>query len=278
MRNLMLVAAVAALSACEKAKSEEQQPTLPTTPAAVAFDGSGYADDVAKVAHGKRLARVLDCTGCHGDNLQGKNVTADEPEYGDMNAPNITLLLADYSDADIERLLRTGTPKDGRDFWFMPAESYQFLSAADLAAIIAFLRTHKPAGKQLPPIRKGEGFLKEIKEGGFAHAAAQTVRYRDNPPADVGPQHERGRQLARISCSGCHNGQLQGYEGFTPNLDIAGTYNAAELETLLATGKGKSKPDLGLMSSVARSSFSRLTPGERKAIVDYMLARANRPQ
>jgi mono/diheme cytochrome c family protein len=242
------------------------------------FDGSDYADEATKIAHGKRLARVLDCTGCHGDNLQGTNVTADEPEYGDMNAPNLTLKMVEYSDAEFTKLLRHGEPKDGRQLWFMPAESYQFLSDRDLAAIIAFLRTHKPQGKQLPPIRKGEGFLKEIKEGGLAHAAAQTVRYRDNPPPEVGPQYERGRQLARITCSGCHNGQFQGYEGFTPDLDIAGTYSGAELETLLATGKGKSKPDLGLMSGVSRYSFSQLTPGERKAIVDYMLARASRPQ
>jgi len=32
------------------------------------------------------------------------------------------------------------------------------------------------------------------------------------------------------------------------------------------------------MSRVARRNFSRLTPREREAIVDYVLARANRKQ
>ena len=278
MRYFMVFAAAAALSACDKSDTGDDRPTVPARPAAVTFDGADYAGKADQLAHGKRLARVLDCTGCHGDNLQGKNVTADDPAYGDMNAPNLTLLMAEYGDSDIEKLLRTGTPKDGRKFWFMPAESYQFLSDRDLAAIIAFLRSHKPAGKQLPPIRKGEGFLKEVKEGGFNHAAVQTVRYRDNPPAEAGSQHERGRQLARIVCSGCHNAALQGYTGFTPDLDIAGAYSAEELETLLTTGKGKSKPELGLMSEVARYSFSQLTPAERQAIGGYVLARANRPQ
>ncbi len=110
------------------------------------------------------------------------------------------------------------------------------------------------------------------------YPALQTIRYRDNPPPEIGGEHERGRQLARIACTGCHNGELQGYEGFTPNLDIAGAYNAAELETLLRTGTGKSKPNLGLMSSVSRYAFSQLTPAEREAIVGYVLARSKRPQ
>ena len=276
MSRMILLTALAVLSACSDSSSDAPAPEPKR--AASLFDGADYADESAKVAHGKRLARVLDCTGCHGDDLTGRNVTADDPDYGDMNAPNLTLKLAEYNDADIVRLLRTGTPKDGRELWFMPAESYQFLSDADVAALIAFLRTFKPAGKQLPPIRKGPGFLKEVEEAGFSHAAAQAIRLRDNPPVDMGPQHERGRKLARVVCTGCHNAQLQGYTGFTPDLDIAGAYSPAELETLLTTGKGKSKPNLGLMSNVARYSFSQLTPAERKAIVGYILARANRPQ
>lgn len=277
MRGFILMVA-AALAACGKSEPDPDRPAVPAAPAEITFDGADFADEAAKIAHGKRLARVLDCTGCHGDNLTGRNVTADDPDYGDMWAPNLTLKLAEYNDADFEKLLRTGTPKDGRELWFMPAESYQFLSPPDMTAIIAFLRSHKPTGKQVPPIRKGPGFLKELEEAGFSHAAAQTIRLRDNPPADLGPQHERGRRLARIVCTGCHNGQLEGYTGFTPDLDIAGAYSPAELETLLITGKGKVKPNLGLMTNVARYSFSQLTPAERKAIVGYILARANRPQ
>ncbi|WP_118856820.1 cytochrome c [Sphingomonas mesophila] len=279
MRYFTVLAAAAALSACDRSEpAEPSSPTVAATPAAVSWDGADYADEAAKLAHGKRLARLLDCTGCHGENLQGKNVTADEPEYGDMNAPNLTLKLADYSDPDLAKFLRSGTPKDGRELWFMPVESYQFLSERDLAALTAFLRSFTPAGTQLPPIRKGAGFLKEIKDGGIGHAAQQVARLKANPPPDLGPKHGRGRQLARMACTGCHNGQLEGYQGFTPNLDVAGAYTPAELTQLLTTGKGKSKANLGLMTSIARFSFSQLTPAEREAIVGYVLARANREQ
>ena len=92
----------------------------------------------------------------------------------------------------------------------------------------------------------------------------------------MGKPHEWGRFLVKTTCTACHNSTLQGYEGFTPNLDVAGAYSEAELGRLLTTGEGKVKKDLGMMSDMARNHFSQLTPRERDAIVDYVLARAGR--
>ena len=269
----LLLLGVAACSAPKDEAGSREAPAI----AQLSFEGAGYKDDAAKIAHGKRLATILDCTGCHGSNLQGTNVTADDPGYGEMNAPNITLLLAKYSDADFDKLVRHGIPKDGREFWFMPVESFQFLSDADFAALIAYVRTFGPAGRQLPPIKKGKGFQKDV-ERGFGNAQQQIARYRDHPPVDMGAQHEWGRHLARTNCTACHNNELQGYPEFTPDLDIAGTYSEAELTRLLTTGEGKVKRDLGMMSDMARNHFSKLTPRERAAIVAYVKARADRRQ
>jgi mono/diheme cytochrome c family protein len=104
------------------------------------------------------------------------------------------------------------------------------------------------------------------------------TRFRDQAPPDLGQSHAYGRHLSQIVCAECHNSSLHGFEGFTPNLDIAGTYDAAELETLLTTGKGKAKPDLGLMSLSAKDRFAKLTPGERSAIIAYVKARADGAQ
>lgn len=278
MRVTLVLLATAGLIACGQEKSETDRPAVEVSPAQLSFDGADFKDDAAKIAHGKRLNEVLHCNACHGENLQGTNVSADDPAYGDMNASNVTLLLAKYSDADFDQLLRHGKPKDGREFWFMPVESYQFLSDADLAALIAYLRTFKPAGEQLPPIRKGKGFNEEVEKGMFTNAAGQVRRFAAEEPDNLGDEHERGRGLARMVCSSCHNSKLQGYEGFTPDLDIAGAFTPEELETLLTTGKGKSKPDLGLMKNIVLSSLSKLTPSERQAIIAYLKARADRPQ
>jgi mono/diheme cytochrome c family protein len=279
MRLPALAILLLATAACSAPKSDEaSSPPIESLPAEISFDGADAKDVPAILAHGKRLAVVLGCQGCHGDNLQGTNVTEDDPNFGDMNAPNLTLLLADYNDAELERVIRQGVPKDGREFWFMPSESYQFLSDADLAALIAHLRTVKPAGKPMPPIRRGADYEKQVADGIIDSAPKMLPRYRDQAPPDLGQQHARGRRLAQIVCAECHNGGLQGFEGFTPDLTIASAYSVEELETLLTTGKGKSKPDLGLMAEMGRTRFPHMTPSERSAIIAYVKAHADRPQ
>ena len=274
MRLAFILLALAGLTACNRNASKTEEPAKP---AALTYEGGDYKDEAGKLAHGKRLAAVLDCTGCHKANLQGQNVTRDDPGYGDMNAPNITLLLAKYSDEDFRHFIHDGVPRDGREFWFMPVESFQFLSDADLDAVIAYLRTFKPAGTQLPPIRKGKGFQEDV-ERGFGNSQQQVKRYRAEPPADMGDSHGWGRYLVETTCTSCHNSKLQGYPGFTPDLDIAGTYSEAELTRLLTTGEGKTRKDLGMMSEMGRDIFVNFTPKERAAIVGYVKARADRPQ
>lgn len=272
MRALAIVLLL--LAGCDRNAGDDQK--IEAQPARLSFDGADYTTDAAKIAHGKRLAIVLDCTGCHGDNFQGTNLE-DDPAKGAMYAPNVTLLLAKYSDAQLDKLIRHGVPRDGREFWFMPVESYQFLSDADVAAIIAYLRTFKPAGKAQPAFAKNRNLQKEIAEGLIGNAQVQIAKYRDQPPPDLGPQYAWGRHLARTTCAQCHNNALQGWKGFTPDLDIAGAYSKAELAHLLTTGEGKTKKKFG-MTEIVRDHLSHMTPREREAIVDYVLARAHRPQ
>ncbi len=252
----------------------QQQRSSPM--AELAYDGADYKTQADKLAHGARLTHVLACTGCHGSNLQGKDM-ADKPEDGAMYSPNITRLAAGYSDAEFERLFRDGVPKDGRQFWFMQVESYQFLSQADLAALIAYLRTLKPGGEVRPAFRANRAEQKDVDQGILGNARAQIAKYRATRPVDLGPQHAWGRYLVQTTCTACHNNALQGWKNFTPDLDIAGAYSKPELTQLLTNGKGKGDKDVGAMSGIARAYFSHLTQREREAIVDYVLARANRP-
>lgn len=268
--NRFVIGVLCCVAAACRQQANESANARPLT-----YEGADYKTEAAKIAHGRRLVDILDCTGCHGRNLQGTDL-ADKPEDGAMYAPNVTLLLSRYSDAEFERLIRHGQPKDGREFWFMPVESFQFLSDADLASIIAYLRTVKPGGKALPAFTFNQVEQKDVDKGLLGNASAQIEKYRNDPPVDLGPQHAWGRYLVKTTCTACHNNALQGWEGFTPNLDIAGAYSKEELTRLLTTGEAKAKKDVG-MSRVARRQFSHLTPKEREAIVDYILARANRP-
>ena len=193
---------------------------------------------------------------------------------GDWWAPNVTLLMPEYTDAELDRLIRHGEPKDKRAFYFMPAEALQFVSDADLRAVIAYLRTLKPGGGQVPAVRKGPTFIELEQKGEFAPSLEMVRRFRAEQPSDLGDQHKLGRYIAMTVCTECHNAKLQGFEGFSPNLDIAGAYEPKELTRLLTTGEGKVKKDLGLMTATSRMRFSRFTPAERDAIVRYLVARA----
>lgn len=273
MRILLTILAASSLAACDRHHAAE---AVEVTPAVVTYDGASAADAAAKVAHGARLSIILGCKGCHGEDLRGRNVTADDKAMGDWWAPNITLAIGEYDDAALDRLIRHGQPKDGRAFYFMPSESLQYVSDADYSALVTYLRTLKPGGERLPPVKKGPLFVDLEKKGEFAPSTEMMRRFRADEPEDLGDQHRLGRYIAMTLCSECHNGKLQGFEEFSPSLDIVGTYNDAELARLLTTGEGKVRKDLGLMSVTGKYRFSRFTDKERTAIVRYLKARADR--
>ncbi|MGI8611688.1 MAG: c-type cytochrome [Sphingomicrobium sp.] len=277
MRLLMIALAAAGISACDR-NSHSERSEMAATPAAVTYDGATATDRSAVVAHGERLSFILGCKACHGDDLRGNNVTKDDPSMGQWWAPNITLLLAKYDDAALGRLIRHGVPHDGRTMYFMPFESLQFLSDADLAAVIAYLRTLRPGGEQTPAVKKGPLYIELEQKGEFAAAPEMIRRFKADQPVDLGPEHRLGRYIAMTVCSECHNASLQGFEGFSPSLDTAGAYDIAELERLLTTGEGKVKKELVLMSATSRLRFAKFTPRERAAIVAYLKARAERPR
>ena len=278
MRVTLILLALASLSACDRNTTENEQPVVPPAPATVTYDGADYKTDAAQLAHGERMSFILGCKGCHGDDLRGQNVTEGDPEFGDMWAPNLTLVLVKYDDAQLKKFLRSGVPQDGREFWFMPTESLQFVSDADLDAVIAYVRTAKPGGEMVPPIKKGPLFEELVTKDEMEPAVPTAARFRREELPDLDPQGALGRYVAQTTCAECHNSQLQGYEDFSPNLDIAGMYEVPELEHLLTTGEGKVKKDLGLMSKTARHRFAMLTPRERAAVIAYVKARADRPQ
>ncbi len=61
MRHALILLALAGLSACGEEQKAEP-PKVAAKPAELTYDGGDYQDEAAKVAHGKRLAVILDCT------------------------------------------------------------------------------------------------------------------------------------------------------------------------------------------------------------------------
>ena len=116
MRPWLLATLLCAIAAC--GSSETGQRGSPNEPHVVAFDGAQATEGSAKLAHGKRLTAVLGCSGCHGKELQGKR-------FYELYASNLTREVANYSDAQLEQMLREGAHPTGRDVWAMPSEVFQ---------------------------------------------------------------------------------------------------------------------------------------------------------
>lgn len=283
MRNLWVLLAGASLVACNQRTADADSitnATVETTPAALSYDGADYADDnAAMLAHGERLSHVLGCRGCHTESLTGQRFPPEEgfPDTG-IYASNLTQVLPKMSDAQIDALLRKAQHPTRDKLWMMPSENFQFLSDADVKALIAHLRTVKPAGTATPLPAPTPAFLKMVEEGQQNLPSAEMLAvHRDQAPADLGSQYALGRHIAMTTCAECHAASLQGYENFTPNLrDVAPMYDDAAMTKLLSTGEGLEGRKLGLMALVGQAHFSALTSHERKAVIDYVHALAKK--
>ena len=272
-----------AISLLAGACQQQRQPQEPARPAALTFDGAGATDPKAILAHGERLSHVLGCHGCHTESLQGQWFNDDQPEMGKLYATNLTRALPNYSDQQLEALLRTGVHPTRHDLWIMPSEVFQRLSDPDMKALIAYLRTIKPSGAPTPPPAPSAKAKAEMASGAMKPVAFYVAEYRAKTPVDLGASQALGRYIAGATCAECHGADLTGIPKFipgvnTPDLNVAGMYSNDEFVRLLTTGQGKTKTDLGLMTLVGKGHFAYLTPKERSAVIAYLKARAEQPQ
>ena len=260
----------------------QQQPKRAAGSPPITFDGANATARAAMLAHGERLTHVLGCTGCHGNDLQGTFFTKDEPQFGPLYAANLTVEVPEYSDAQLDGIIRHGTHPERKTVWGMPSEIFQHLSDADYHAVVAYLRTLKPAGKKLPAPQFSVQDKKDIASGKYK-PAVQLVRERAGQvPIDLGQPYALGRYITEVTCAECHGPKLEGNPndpvGKIPDLVVAGGYTRAEFERLITQGipigDRKLKP---MMVYVALGRMSHLTPHERDALYAYLKARAELP-
>ena len=108
----------------------------------------------AQLADGPRQLHVLGCVSCHGDMLQG-DLFLDEAGIAKIYAPNLTLVAAKASDQQLAQAIRQGIGHDERPLLIMPSEGYQFMTDAEVAALIAAIRTIPKGGRETPAARFG---------------------------------------------------------------------------------------------------------------------------
>jgi mono/diheme cytochrome c family protein len=173
--------------------------------------------DSAALARGRHLGQAIaKCVDCHGESLQG-SVVIDALPFARVVAPNLTAgrggIGAARSDADLVRAIRHGVGPDGRALTIMPAEAYIHLTDADLAAIIAWVRSIPPVDHEQPATAFGPIGRMLIARNRLPLFPAAYVAHDSVAPYAAAPDTTvaYGRYLAWIGgCHACHNPALSG--------------------------------------------------------------------
>ena len=115
---------------------------------------------------------VIGCAECHtpidsetGDTIPDAYLAGGQPyegSWGIVYASNLTphpqTGLGEWSDSDIERVLRSGIRPDGRRLVLMPWRDVAVLTEDDMTAVIAYLRTIPTVENEVPAPSLNEGF------------------------------------------------------------------------------------------------------------------------
>src|SRR3954464_2973817 len=194
----------------------------------------------------------------------------DFPGIVHITAPNLTKVVKEYTDAELERVIRRGVKRDGTTTWIMPSAMFSRLTDDDLSAIVAYVRSfpEQPGIDRLTKLRLlgRVGVL----QGKFLPQATQ-VESLPPPNTSAADPLAQGRYLVMTSCTECHGATLQGSEFVNaPNLSVVAAYSDGDFTKLMREGVGLGNRNLGLMSEVAQSRFTHFTDTEVQAIRQYL--------
>jgi cytochrome c553 len=242
----------------------------------VAAEPIAVINDSASMAAGEIVARTRGCTGCHGEQLEGK-VFFDEPRVARLVPPNLTRVAGSASDADLARMIRHGIRPDGRALVAMPSEMFSHLSDADVAALIGFIRSRPVVEDTLP-----EREVRFLGRLGLVLGQFQTApQLIDHSAPRLGDAPEalttrRGEYLARTTCPECHGSKLEGAANpggsRTPSLAGAFAYSEDEFVDLVRHEKVKGGRPLELMASVLRGRLRYYSDDDLRAIHRFLMS------
>lgn len=252
----------------------------------VAAESIAIPVDEAAIARGRHLAEAITlCTACHGEDLGGQPLL-DEPMIATIYASNLTAgrggVGSVYEDLDYVKAIRHGINREGRGLMIMHSDAYQKLSAADLGAIIAWVKS-LPAVDNVVPRTQG-GVLGRIlvQLGAFdsevmplipAEIIDHTAPFANAPLEGVSAEY--GRYLVAIGlCAMCHGANLNGgppiEEGAPPAPSLLGyssrgTFSAGQFIATLRTGVTPSGRSLDA-ESMPWEVYARMSDDELLAI------------
>jgi mono/diheme cytochrome c family protein len=241
------------------------------------------ANSPEAVARGKHLAESVSlCVDCHGDNLSG-TLMSDDPMIAILAATNLTSgqggVGATYSDADFVRVLRHGLRPDGTSLFIMPSNYYAYYNDADLAAIIAYIRSVQPVDNTLPKVKTGPMGRVLTGLGMFPPTMAEMIKKSGAKPSQVTPgvTKEYGEYVSNIAaCRDCHGPNLAGnvpgnFAPYGPNLTPGGELARwSETDFVNAIRTGQTPTGRTLSDDMPWKKYGQMTDEELKALWAYL--------
>jgi len=203
---MLLLVALAALYGASEVRIRR---TYDVPAAALAIEPSA-----ALVEEGRHLAITRGCVDCHGESLAGKSFL-DEAPLARLWASNLTSgeggAARKYGDAELARIIRHGVRGDGRSVLFMPVQDYHGLSDADVAALIAYIRSVPSVDGATPESSVGPVGRALYLAGQFPLLPAELIDHNAPraPAPERGPTAEYGKYVA-ATCTGCHGPGFSG--------------------------------------------------------------------
>ncbi|QEI05428.1 c-type cytochrome [Pigmentiphaga aceris] len=272
-----------------------EDPGLPADPALASVDAA------QRIEHGRYLASVGNCMGCHtvpgGKPYAGGRELA--TNFGSLYGPNLTpdadTGLGRWTADDFWRALHNGKGRDGRLLYpAFPYPSYRHVSRTDADALFAYLQS-------LPPVRQ-ENRAHQLAfpyDQRFLLAGWRALYFRplDGRPDAVAkpdsPQWLRGRYLVEglAHCAECHtprnrlgalrtdaslSGAMMGGQGwYAPPLTGdpvtgLGKWSPQEVFELLKTGVSARSSAVGPMAEAVHQGFQHVADADLRAMVDYL--------
>jgi mono/diheme cytochrome c family protein len=177
-----------------------------------------------RVQRGRRSVVML-CAGCHKDPatgaLTGRRMADAPPKFGVIYSPNITqdreYGIADWTDAEIAYLLRTGIARDGRYTppWML---KLPHLADEDMKDVIAFLRSDDPLVRpaHVPDRNPEPTFFTKL----LTRVAFKPLPYPEKPIVAPSPEdrvaYGRYLMIGKLDCYSCHSKDFATVDALVP--------------------------------------------------------------
>lgn len=234
--------------------------------------------DAATIARGEHLVDTFGfCRECHGEKLEGK-ILADDPFTGRLTAPNLTNGAGGAGKAltneDYVRALRHGVGPNGKPLIIMSSNLFTQLSDADLAAIIAFVKSVPPVDHPLPTTEVGflgRFFILTDPTSLTAEIINHKAPHTNDPVPGVNAAY--GKYLSTV-CQMCHAEDLGGKAGEGGGLNLTtggevGKWSEQDFFNTLRTGVTPTGRHLD-KEQMPWPSLGKLSDDELRAIWLYL--------